>query len=131
MYPSESLYGRPPPTIADYTDGCTKRAPGSSSNFNRIGSLQSPTVLLKSWPNGTNGSFHILHRIGQVVYEFELPPSSRTHPIFHISLLKRYVRPPLTLICPLPDLEGPTSKKPLGILVQCRIPTVDRERTKF
>ena len=39
-----------------------------------------------------NGPFEVLRRVGEVAYELALPPSlSAVHPIFHISMLRRYV----------------------------------------
>ena len=38
------------------------------------------------------GPFQILSRIGQVAYQLALPPTLRVHNVFHISVLKKYVR---------------------------------------
>ncbi|TPX31214.1 hypothetical protein SeLEV6574_g08557 [Synchytrium endobioticum] len=39
------------------------------------------------------GPYHVKRKINQVTYEIELPSAIRIHPVFHISLLKKYIRP--------------------------------------
>jgi hypothetical protein len=39
------------------------------------------------------GPYPILKRINPVVYEVQLPPSSRIHPVFHVSQLRRVLLP--------------------------------------
>ncbi|TPX32104.1 hypothetical protein SeMB42_g07648 [Synchytrium endobioticum] len=39
------------------------------------------------------GPYYIKRKINQVAYEVELPSSLHIHPVFHTSLLKRYIRP--------------------------------------
>ncbi|XP_070014257.1 uncharacterized protein [Nicotiana sylvestris] len=42
-----------------------------------------------------NGPFEILKRIGEVTYELAFPPSlSGVHPVFHVSMLRKYIREP-------------------------------------
>lgn len=47
------------------------------------------------------GSFQIVQKIGTIAYQLDLPSSSRIHPTFHISLLKKKLG---NQICPLPTL---------------------------
>ena len=41
------------------------------------------------------GPFEVLQRVGKVAYKFVLPPNmDRVHNVFHVSMLRRYVRDP-------------------------------------
>jgi hypothetical protein len=51
------------------------------------------------------GPYRICKRIGEVAYELELPPSSRVHPVFHVSQLKPCIRPGQQVSPNLPALD--------------------------
>ena len=45
------------------------------------------------------GPFEILDRVGQVAYRLALPPDlSSVHPVFHVSMLRKYVHDPSHVI---------------------------------
>ncbi|MCH82354.1 hypothetical protein A2U01_0003157, partial [Trifolium medium] len=50
------------------------------------------------------GPFPVLRRIGAVAYELELPPSTRIHPVIHVSQLRAYHGDnPQAHFTPIPD----------------------------
>ncbi|MFS8019295.1 putative nucleotidyltransferase, Ribonuclease H [Helianthus anomalus] len=51
------------------------------------------------------GPFQIVANVGPVAYKLKLPDSSKVHPVFHVSLLKRAVSEPTETVLP-PDLSA-------------------------
>ncbi|KAH9648537.1 hypothetical protein KPL70_025625 [Citrus sinensis] len=54
------------------------------------------------------GPYPIIRRVGQVAYELKLSTGSRVHPVFHVSLLKKYVgvMPQFSADLPYVDDDG-------------------------
>ena len=51
------------------------------------------------------GPFEVLERVGGVSYRLALPPQmSQVHPVFHVSMLRKYVSNP-THILPVQDVN--------------------------
>ena len=64
------------------------------------------------------GPYKVLQNIGSVAYKLELPPSSRIHPVFHVSYLKKLIDSNIRAQIVLPELdnEGSIILEPNGIL---------------
>ena len=49
------------------------------------------------------GPFEVVERVGAVAYRLALPPTSRVHPVFHVSLLRKVLASDCQVLPLLPD----------------------------
>lgn len=57
--------------------------------------------------------FKILHKLGHVAYKLTFPDGAKIHPMFHVSVLKKFIGNCLTDISPLPMMTDS-----FGFLIQ-------------
>ncbi|CAL1408207.1 unnamed protein product [Linum trigynum] len=67
------------------------------------------------------GPYRILGRVGEVAYRLELPEGARIHPVFHVSLLKKYVGDPEIVLADAPSVndDGELEIFPQEVLGHC------------
>ena len=51
------------------------------------------------------GPYKVLQKIGTMAYKLDLPSSSRVHPVFHVSFLKKVIGENLPVQTILPELD--------------------------
>ncbi|KAL2245946.1 UNVERIFIED_CONTAM: Retrovirus-related Pol polyprotein from transposon 17.6 [Sesamum indicum] len=69
------------------------------------------------------GPYPVIEKVGKVAYRLALPPESKIHPVFHVSLLKKKIGSKYIPSVNIPDLEDEVYKiYPLAILARRLIP---------
>lgn len=85
---------------------------GSIYAFNRIANYYFPSSTSQTlhqifWPLSNN------KKINPVAFQLDLPPNSKVHPVFHVSLLKSYHGPiPPPALSTLSEIASPTVLTP-------------------
>ena len=72
-----------------------------STKYLRMSKEVRPRKFKPRWA----GPFKVKRRVNAVVYELELPPDTKVHNKFHVSLLKKFVTSPLQPAKPPPEPE--------------------------
>lgn len=55
------------------------------------------------------GSFQVIQKIGQVAYKLDLPLSSKIHPVFHVSVLRKCIGKPEHQVTPIDLIDQSSS----------------------
>ena len=96
--------------------------------------ITTATTPFKLEPNYFD-AYQILQRVGMVSYKLQLPPRTKIHDAFHVSLLKKFKGAALSRVVPLQELlHGrviPIPEKVLFAILQSHLGSADQMGWSF
>ncbi|KAM2131161.1 hypothetical protein ACFX1Q_012710 [Malus domestica] len=132
LTPYEVFYGQPPPTMPTYESGATKidLVDQSLQERNRILSQLKTNLVVaqvcmkqqadkhRSERSFEVGDMVFLRLVGSVAYKIDLLATSKLHPVFHVSCLKKQLGTGIVPATPLPVVteDGIVEDYPMEIL---------------
>ncbi|XP_039039589.1 uncharacterized protein LOC120177547 [Hibiscus syriacus] len=120
LTPFQALYGYAPPTMVWQSDSPVHSVMGEEVYLKLQPYRQTTLALRKNLKLAARyyGPYKITEKIGEVAYRLALPETSRLHPVFHVSLLKKHMGQLAPSSTDPPDMteEGEIKIEPLQVM---------------